>query len=191
MLKMPTLKAPRIHIRDFAMDDLEAVHRILLETFPDASKVTRPERSVWMKWTILGYEQLALLAQPPYGDRAIVFNHSQELIGVCGLVPSLMPFGQLPSFADPRVAPNRGYTPEVGLFWAIAPAHQRKGYASEAARALIDYAFDSMRLKRIVATTEYRNTASMGVMQKVGMRLKRNPHAEPPWMQVVGVLDNL
>ena len=78
-------------------------------------------------------------------------------------------------------------TPEVGLFWAIDPAQQRQGYATEAARALIDYAFDRLRLWRILATTEYDNHASQAVMLKAGMTLTRNPRPDPPWMQVVGV----
>jgi RimJ/RimL family protein N-acetyltransferase len=187
---MPRLEAPRIHVREFEKDDLEDVHRILLEAFRGAPVATRDERRAWLNWTMLGYEQLALLNQPPYGERAIVLNHSQELIGIGGLVPLLMPFGQLPSFADPRASSDTRFTPEVGLFWAIAPAHQRKGYASEAARALIDYAFSDMNLKRLVATTEFDNPASKCVMQKVGMRLERNSHLEPRWMQVVGVLES-
>jgi hypothetical protein len=28
------------------------------------------------------------------------------------------------------------------------------------------------------------------VMRKLGMRIERNPLPEPPWLQIVGVLDN-
>jgi hypothetical protein len=30
----------------------------------------------------------------------------------------------------------------------------------------------------------------MGVMRKLGMHLERNPYPEPPWLQVVGVIEN-
>ena len=191
MTRMPPLESKRLLIRDLTMVDLETVHRILLACFPSDPPVTLDARRTWLRWTILSYEQLALLYQPPYGERAIVHAQSQELIGACGLVPSLMPFGMLPSLADPGASPESGYSPEVGLFWAIAPEHQRHGYATEAARALIDHGFGVMHLKRIVATTEYDNAASMRVMQKAGMRLERNPGANPPWMQVVGLRDNV
>ena len=82
------------------------------------------------------------------------------------------------------------YSTEFGLFYAISPAYQRNGYAAEAAQALVDYAFQHLRLKRIVATTEYDNTASMGIMRKLGMRVEKNPRPEPPWLQAVGVLEN-
>src|ERR1700751_831918 len=91
----------------------------------------------------------------------------------------------------PRLPPRHWRTaPEVGLFYAITPALRGQGYATEAAQALVDYDFQQLRLKRIVATTTYENAASMGVMRKLGMRLERNPYAEPPWLQVVGVLEN-
>jgi hypothetical protein len=55
---------------------------------------------------------------------------------------------------------------------------------------MIEYAFKHLRVKRIIATTEYANVASQGVMRKVGMKLTRNPYQEPPWLQVVGLLEN-
>ena len=86
-------------------------------------------------------------------------------------------------------APERGAYPEVGLYWSIHPAHRRHGYATEAGRALIDFAFDSLRLRHIVATTTFDNEPSIGVMQKLGMHITRNPTADPPWLQVLGVLE--
>jgi hypothetical protein len=37
--------------------------------------------------------------------------------------------------------------------------------------------------------TEHANAASQAVMRRLGMTLRTNPHAEPAWLQVVGVLD--
>ena len=38
--------------------------------------------------------------------------------------------------------------------------------------------------------TDYPNLASQGVMRRLGVRLERNPQSEPPWLQMVGVLDH-
>ncbi|WP_419902003.1 GNAT family N-acetyltransferase [Kiloniella sp.] len=57
---------------------------------------------------------------------------------------------------------------EIG--WLILPAYQGKGYASEAARALINLGFRTMGLHRIIATAQPENPASWRVMEKVGMR---------------------
>jgi len=77
-----------------------------------------------------------------------------------------------------------------GLFYAISPSHQRQGYSTKAASAIVQYAFQHLLLGRVVATTEYDNAASMGVMRKIGMRIEQNPLAEPPWLHVVGILEN-
>ena len=89
-----------------------------------------------------------------------------------------------PIRSDPRAAQRATssgfWTPEVGLFWAIDAAYRRQGYASEAAQALIDFAFNEMRLGRIIATTETDNLASQAVMRKLGMRICHNPLPTPP-----------
>jgi hypothetical protein len=73
---------------------------------------------------------------------------------------------------------------------SVSPAHQRLGYATEAAGAMLDYAFGELRLKRIVATTTYDNGPSIVVMCKLGMQIEHKPHVEPPWLQVVGLLSH-
>jgi RimJ/RimL family protein N-acetyltransferase len=125
--------------------------------------------------------------QPPYGDRAVLLKETGQLIGSVGLVPCVDVYGQLPSLGGQANCPA---TAEVGLLWLIDTAHQGKGYAAEAAQTLINYAFDTMRLQRLIATTEYDNLASQAVMRKLGMTIERNPFPDPPWLQVVGILAN-
>ena len=194
-----TLETGRLLIRSFAPDDLPVSHRILDQAFGDGSRVDDPaaldERRSWLEWSVLSEKWLAELHQPPYGDVAIVLRATGAVVGAIGYVPLLMPFEQVPdlgSAAEPAAADpaTAQYTPEFGLFWAIDPAQQRRGYASEAAHAMIDHAFRALRLRRILATTQFDNLASQGVMRKVGMRLARNPWPEPRWFQVIGVLDN-
>jgi RimJ/RimL family protein N-acetyltransferase len=193
---MLTLETVRLVIRPFSMDDLPAIHRILDAELHDAdfgteAAKTLDERAQWLQWTILGYEQFAKLHQPPYGERAVVLKQTGQLIGACGYVPCLDAFEQLPAFsASTNISPAGFRTTELGLFYAIAPAYHRQGYATEATQAMIQYAFEELRLKRIVATTTYDNAASIGVMRKLGMRIEKNPYPDPPWLQVVGILEN-
>ena len=195
MLRVPTLETERLLIRPFGMDDLDAVYQILDVELADADTGSEGARALddrrhWLQWTVLSYEELARLYQPPYGERAVVLRESGQLIGACGYVPYLNAFGQLPSFrAGQSTGPGLTST-EFGLYWAIAPAHQRRGYATEAARALLDHAFTALRLARVVATTSHDNAASIGVMRKLGMRIETNPYPDPPWLQVAGVLEN-
>lgn len=181
------LDTERLIIQAFGPDDLEMIQRILTQTFDDG--LTLVERQAWLHWSQLNDEWFPKMHQTPYGDRAIVLKSSGDVIGSVGYVPVHAPFDQIPELR--ATAMISGYaTTEVGLFWVIDPQHQKRGYATEAARAVIDYAFKELRLRRIIAMTEYDNLASQQVMQKVGMTLTRNPQLEPPWLQVVGVLKN-
>jgi RimJ/RimL family protein N-acetyltransferase len=215
-LRIPILETERLLIREFAESDLDAAYQLFDVDLAEADlgsegAGTREERRRWLAWSALNYEQLARLYQPPYGDRAIVLKQTGDLVGSCGLVPCLAPFSQIPTFGATGATPGTGSsagprsplgsergkpviparsTPEVGLFYAITSSHRRHGHATEAARALIDYAFTTLNLRRIIATTSHDNAGSMAVMRKLGMRLDRNPYPEPHWLQVVGVLDN-
>ncbi|HMQ29328.1 MAG TPA: GNAT family N-acetyltransferase [Chloroflexaceae bacterium] len=186
-LDLPALTTDRLLIRPFTMGDLDAAVRVLdEEIYGPAAAGARAARERWLQWTVLSYEQLALLYQPPYGDRAVTLRATGELIGAVGYAPCYHPFGQLGSFVQ---APPMRHTAEVGLYWAVAPAHRGRGYAAEAARALVEFAFAEMHLHRIVATTDHDNLASQRVMARLGMRIERNPLPGPPWLQVVGVLE--
>ena len=187
------LETERLIVQPFVMDDLQDIHRILDVELAEVNygheeTKTLEERRQWLQWTVMNYDQLAKLYQPPYGERAIVLKQTGQLIGAIGFVPCLAPFEQLPSLRSTEGLSL--YTTEFGLYYALSPAYHRQGYATEAARAMTDYAFDTLKLKRIVATTTYDNDTSMGVMRKLGMRIERDPYSDPPWFQVVGILEN-
>ena len=59
---------------------------------------------------------------------------------------------------------------EIGF--TFNPEHQGRGYATEAARALLPFAFETMGWHRLVGRTEARNTGSARVLEKLGMRLE-------------------
>jgi [ribosomal protein S5]-alanine N-acetyltransferase len=187
-MRVPGLETHRLLIREFVLDDLEAV-RPLLNGGGGGAGAAAEEQAQWLRWTVLNYQELARLHQPPYGDRALVAKETGSLIGACGYVPLLGPFGQIPG-----MMPHQGSSasvqnsPEVGLYWAVLPEQQRRGYATEAAQALVQYAFKTLNLQRVVATTTYDNLASIAVMRKLGMRIERNPCRDPAWLQIVGIL---
>jgi RimJ/RimL family protein N-acetyltransferase len=193
--EMPILTTGRLLIRTFLMNDLERVYQIMDVEFSDdqnpfdETKV-RQERKDWLSWSIANHVQLGEMYQPPYGEKAITLRDSGEVIGACGLVPCLGPYGLLPALASGPADRAHFSTAEVGLYYAVAREHRGRGYATEAASAFIEYAFGTLRLGRIIATTTYDNGRSMAVMRRLGMTIDRNPFPEPPWLQVVGVLEN-
>ena len=58
----------------------------------------------------------------------------------------------------------------ANLGWAVNPDFQKKGYATEAAGALIKFGFETLNLSVIYATCDTRNTPSFRVMEKLGMK---------------------
>ena len=182
--RIPTIETERLIIRELTMDDLEAINNVLNEAF--ASETSVGERQRWLQWTVLGYEMFAMLEQPHYGERAVVLKDSGELIGAVGIVPYMETFNRVAVFDR---TPNAPATAEVGLFWAILPAHQNKGIATEAARALMEYLFTHEKLGRIIATTGYDNVPSRKVMQKLGMTVQHLEEPQPPDQFVVGMLE--
>jgi RimJ/RimL family protein N-acetyltransferase len=59
-------------------------------------------------------------------------------------------------------------TGEIG--YILHPEHGGRGYATEAARALLGLGFDGLGLHRVIARVDARNAASIAVLRRLGMR---------------------
>jgi RimJ/RimL family protein N-acetyltransferase len=75
------------------------------------------------------------------------------------------------------------------LGYVFHPDHGGHGYATEAGRAVLGLAFDSMGLHRVIARIDARNAASLGVAQRLGMRkeahLMQSHWYKDSWMDEV------
>ena len=78
--------------------------------------------------------------------------------------------GDTAFFVDPD-EPSHG---EIG--YTFSPAHQGKGYATEAVRATIDYAFDTLGVDVVVGVTDARNVASIALLERIGMTRVSTAH---------------
>ena len=175
---LPVIRTSRLSIRPLTGSDADACRAVLESTDEDAFQR-------WFTWAVAAPAALADLLQPPYGERAVTLAATGELVGLVALVPSLGPFAQLEGGP-----PGGPWTPELGLYWALAPAHRGHGYATEAAAALCRELFAVVNAGRLVAMTQHTNVDSQAVMRRLGMRLLTNPHPEPAWFQVVGIMDS-
>lgn len=73
---------------------------------------------------------------------------------------------------------------EIG--WCLAPAHEGRGYATEAVRELLGIAFDGLGLRRVTAICFADNEPSWRLMERVGMRreahhVRDNLHRDGEW----------
>ena len=88
------------------------------------------------------------------GQWTVWLRQERELIGFCGF-----------RWED------TGTTPE--LLYGLAPAHWGQGLATEAAEAALAYAFDVRGVEQVWAATDPPNTASVRVLERLGMRFER------------------
>ena len=89
-----------------------------------------------------------------YGLWALEVRETNDFIGYTGLNP--MPEG----------VPAAGGM-EIG--WRLAKHAWHHGYATEAARAALDVAFDGVRLREVWSMTAVLNEPSIAVMRRLGM----------------------
>ncbi|WP_182548876.1 GNAT family N-acetyltransferase [Phyllobacterium myrsinacearum] len=96
----------------------------------------------------------AQFAENGWGFWALEERQSGALIGMCGLA---------------HIPWKAFFTPAVEIGWRLSTPWQGKGLAREAAEAVLNYGFQTLKLDRIVSFTTPANTASWGLMQRLGM----------------------
>ncbi|WP_411137569.1 GNAT family N-acetyltransferase [Streptomyces sp. C10] len=76
-----------------------------------------------------------------------------------------------------------------GIGYVFHPAHAGHGYATEASRALLKLGFEELKLHRIQAELDGRNTASARLLERLGMRreghLRENEFLDGEWSDEV------
>ncbi|WP_289083416.1 GNAT family N-acetyltransferase [uncultured Spongiibacter sp.] len=97
----------------------------------------------------------ALIADNGWGFWAVRLRDSGAFIGFVGLN---RPIVELP------------FSPCVEIGWRLHSAYWGKGYATEAARRALAFAFTDLALDEVVSFTATSNTPSQAVMQRLGMR---------------------
>ena len=89
-----------------------------------------------------------------WGLWAVERKDTGEFIGFTGLS---VPVADLP------------FMPCVEIGWRLAREHWGNGFATEAARAVLRFAFDELRLAEVVSFTAATNLRSQAVMKRIGM----------------------
>lgn len=145
------LRTERLLLRPWRLDDREPFAALnadpeVMEHFP--APLTR-EQSDAMVDRIDAH-----IAREGWGLWALEVAASGEFIGFTGL--------SVPRF-------EAHFTPAVEVGWRLARGAWGRGYASEAARRSLEFAFDSLRLSEVVSFTTRSNTRSQAVMRRIGM----------------------
>jgi RimJ/RimL family protein N-acetyltransferase len=83
-------------------------------------------------------------------------------------IPGVAPFAGFTGLSVPSF--EASFTPCVEIGWRLAREHWGRGYATEAARAAIEFGFTEIGLDEVVSFTVPANTRSVRVMEKLGMK---------------------
>lgn len=94
-----------------------------------------------------------------YAPYAVETKDTHEFIGFVGL--SHPPF-EIPNFIPKGL-------PIVEIGWRLSSQHWGKGYATEAAKAALHFAFTELKLTEIISFTVTANIKSRRVMRKIGL----------------------
>lgn len=152
MIEIPTLITERLVLRPFRDDDLDAYAEIcadpeVMRYLSDGKPLSRAE--AWRQMAfIVGHWQLK-----GFGLWALEEKESGALIGRAGL---LHPEGW-PGF-------------EVG--WTLGRQWWGKGYATEAARTALRYAFEELDRDHVISLIRPENHPSIRVAERLGERLE-------------------
>ena len=153
------IETERLLLREITLDDKEALFK--LHSNPAVQKFTgepvvksKEEIKKAIEARIINYKKYG------YGRWATFLKDDMQFVGWAGLA-------YLPEFD------------ETDLGYRFLPEYWGLGIATEASRAILNYGFDSLKLKKIIAIALKEHKASIRVMEKVGMEFDKFAPYEP------------
>ena len=76
------------------------------------------------------------------------------------------------------------FVPDREVGWTISPRFKRQGFAYEAARACLDYVFDTLGWERVIHVIMEGNEPSIALAEKLGSSLQRKQQGIPGLTEV-------
>lgn len=99
-------------------------------------------------------------------------NHYDQN-GYCYFATELLKSGELIGFIGLAFQEFvSSFTPATDIGWRLKKSAWGKGYATEGAKRCLEFAFDELKLDKVVSTCTLKNTQSEKVMRKIGMTKK-------------------
>ncbi len=152
-MESPILSSPRLRLTPFLTAEVELFHQ--MNTSPFVRQYLWDDEVISIE---LAEQILAQNAQHFKEDRfglwKITHNETDAFIGYAGLW-----------FFFEESQPQ--------LIYALHPEATGSGYATEAARLVIDYAFHQLGFSYLIAATDEPHLASQAVAQRLGMQQDR------------------
>ena len=147
---MRILETERLTLRHLQPDDLDEFYEIcgdpeIMRYVGDGQPLSREQTQNWIIKSQENYRKYG------FGCLAVVAREDGHLVGYCGLV-------------------NPTIDGEAEIIYALKKRYWGRGLISEAAKAMLDFGLQQCGLKRVVATIDPENQASIRIVEKWGMK---------------------
>lgn len=148
---MKIIETERLYLRELAFEDRAELAKVLsnpesMEFYPHPFSEEEVEK--WIRWNMDNYKKYS------HGLWAVILKEGDVFIGDCGITMQNV---------------DHEVVPEIGFH--IIKEYCGKGYATEAALACKEYAFDVLNYDKVFSYTTVRNIPSQKVAEKIGMKL--------------------
>lgn len=152
-ISIPTIETERLILRSFKSDDLEMYYEMMAD--PDITRYLMSgepmsRHDAWRSAaTMAGHWMLH-----GFGQWAIEEKSSGTFIGRCGII-------------EPEGWPSK----EIG--WVLHKSAWGKGYATEAAKAGLEFAFNQLKVDKIISLIQPGNEGSVAVAKRIGEQFEK------------------
>lgn len=151
--RIPTIQTERLTLREMKRSDAKDMYEYS----------SNPKTCAYLLWDVHKSEEftkdfidyvISKYKSAEYTDWALVYRDTGKMIGTAG-------FTKVDE--ENRVA-------EIG--YVLNPTYWGRGIATEAAAAVIKFAFETLNMHRVEAKFMFGNDASLAVMKKLGMKFE-------------------
>ena len=148
---MVLIETDRLILREFSLDDAEFVLKLVNEPSWVENIGDKNIHNLKDAESYIQNGPLQSYHQNGYGLYMAELKLKSVPVGICGLVKREF-------FTEPDV--GFAFLPE---FWGV-------GFASESAKAVLEFAKNDLNLERVLGITNLKNTGSMRVLEKIGLK---------------------
>jgi ribosomal-protein-alanine N-acetyltransferase len=147
------MQTERLQLRRFTLDDAPFIHHLVNDPAWIANIGDRGVRNLEDARRYIG-RTLAMYERHGFGMYVVELRQSGRPIGTCGLV-------------------KRDGFEHADIGFAFLPEFRGRGFAREAAAAVMKHARDDLGLDRVVAIVTPANKPSISLLEKIGLRFER------------------
>lgn len=154
----PILETPRLFLRELDPNDAEQFYQLNLN--PNVIKYTGNTAFANVGKAVSFLENYQDYKQNGYGRWAVIDKSNNEFLGWCGL--------KYDKDLD-----------ETDIGFRFFEQQWNKGYATESAKACLEYGLDVLDLQAIVGRAMQENKASVKVLEKIGLAFEKTFDFDP------------